>query len=397
MEHHNADPNNYVMTKKLAVIFAIASGMAIGNLYWAQPLLAQITASFDVETSSGGLLITATQVGYATGIFLIVPLGDLLPRKKLIVTVMMLSVAALLLCAKSPGFEFLALALASLGLVTVSGQIFLPLAGDLSADNERGGIVGIVTAGITTGILIARVFSGFVANLWGWRSVYLIAACMNLVMIFVILKIVPDIPGKEKISYGKLLAGVFRSFKKYPEMLLILLQTTMAFGIAFNMFWTALTFLLSGEPFGYSTLQIGRVSLTGIAGAVGGIGFGKLQDKGWGTPALGIFIVLEIVCLAAAIFAARSIILIVAVTIVFSLAVQGVNILSQTRLFALSDTERSRLNTAYIVTIFIFCALGSALASVFWNIGGWTAVMLCACGSCCVSLAGWALQSKIHR
>ena len=107
------------------MIFAVASGMAIGNLYWAQPLLAQITASFGVETSSGGLLITATQVGYATGIFLIVPLGDLLPRKKLIMTVMLLSVAALLLCAKAPGFEFLALALASLGLVTVSGQIFL--------------------------------------------------------------------------------------------------------------------------------------------------------------------------------------------------------------------------------------------------------------------------------
>ena len=170
------------MTTLLAGLFAICSGLAIGNLYWAQPLLVQITNGFGLSAASGGLLVTATQIGYAIGILFIVPLGDFVRRKRLISIVMLLSIATLMACALSPSFIILALSLFSMGIVTISGQIILPLAGDLSREEERGRIVGIVSSGITTGILFSRFASGIIAGFWGWRSVYLIAAALNLIM-----------------------------------------------------------------------------------------------------------------------------------------------------------------------------------------------------------------------
>ena len=148
--------NTVKMTKFLAVLFAVCSGLAIGNLYWAQPLLVQIMNGFGLPAANGGLLITATQIGYALGIFFIVPLGDFVRRKRLISTVMILTIITLMSCALSPSFIILALSLFSMGIVTISGQIILPLAGDLSSANERGHIVGIVSSGITTGILFSR-------------------------------------------------------------------------------------------------------------------------------------------------------------------------------------------------------------------------------------------------
>ena len=371
--------NETVMTKFLAILFAVCSGLAIGNLYWAQPLLVQIMNGFGLPAANGGLLVTATQIGYAMGILFILPLGDFVRRKRMIVIVMVLSVLALVSCAISPSFIILSLSLFSMGIVTISGQIILPLAGDLSREDERGHIVGIVSSGITTGILFSRFASGIIAGFWGWRSVYVIAAALNLVMVLVMIYVLPEIPAKNKFkSYGKLLASVFTTFKNHKSLPNILLHSGLIFGLIFNIFWTSLTFLLSTEPFNYNTFQIGLVSLAGLAAAVFGVGIGKFQDKGLSIPALGAFIV---VCLVSMLFGfafSDSIVAIVIVAAILSVAVQGVSVLTQTRLFNLSQGERSRLNTVFVVNNFIFGAVGSALASLLWSLGGWSYVMIAA-------------------
>lgn len=382
------------MSKKLAVLFAMASGLAIGNLYWAQPLLAQITDSFGLEASRGGLLITATQIGYAVGILLIVPLGDILRRRRMIFILMLCSAGALAACAFAPSFAVLGLALASMGLVTVSGQVIVPLSGDLSKPEERGHIVGIVSSGITTGILLSRFISGIVAVMWGWRMIYVLSALLNLIMAFIIFRSLPEVQPKEKISYGSLLKGVFTAFARFPVLPRILLQTGMVFGIAFNLFWTAMTFLLSAAPFHYSTFQIGLLSLVGLTGAAAGVGLGKLQDKGVGIPALGIFVGAAVLCMIAAIFSGHSIIAIAVIGAIFSLAVQGISVLCQARLFTLSNTERSRLNTVFVVNNFIFAAVGSALASVLWNLGGWSAVSIGGAAASLIAFFVWLLSRK---
>lgn len=382
--------NEIVMTKFLAILFAVCSGLAIGNLYWAQPLLVQIMNGFGLSAANGGLLVTATQIGYAMGILFILPLGDFVRRKRMIAIVMVLSVIALVSCAISPSFIILALSLFSMGLVTISGQIILPLAGDLSREDERGHIVGIVSSGITTGILFSRFASGIIAGFWGWRSVYVIAAALNLVMVLVMIYVLPEIPAKSKFkSYGKLLASVFTTFKNHGSLPNILLHSGLIFGLVFNIFWTSLTFLLSTEPFNYNTFQIGLVSLAGLSAAVFGVGIGKLQDKGLSIPALGAFIVVCLVSMICGFAFSGSIVAIVIVAAVLSVAVQGVSVLTQTRLFNLSQGERSRLNTVFVVNNFIFGAVGSALASLLWALGGWSYVMIAASVISVAALIVW--------
>ena len=382
--------NEIVMTKFLAILFAVCSGLAIGNLYWAQPLLVQIMDGFGLPAANGGLLVTATQIGYAMGILFILPLGDFVRRKRMITLVMVLSVLALVSCAISPSFIILSLSLFSMGIVTISGQIILPLAGDLSREDERGHIVGIVSSGITTGILFSRFASGIIAGFWGWRSVYVIAAALNLVMVLVMIYVLPEIPAKNKFkSYGKLLASVFTTFKNHRSLPNILLHSGLIFGLIFNIFWTSLTFLLSAEPFNYNTFQIGLVSLAGLAAAVFGVGIGKLQDKGLSIPALGAFIVVCLVSMVCGFAFSDSIVAIVIVAAVLSVAVQGVSVLTQTRLFNLSQGERSRLNTVFVVNNFIFGAVGSALASLLWSLGGWSYVMMAASAVSVAALIVW--------
>lgn len=365
------------MTTFLAGLFAICSGLAIGNLYWAQPLLVQITNGFGLSPASGGLLVTATQIGYAIGILFILPLGDFVRRKRLIIIVMTLSIIALVSCALSPSFIILALSLFCMGIVTISGQIILPLAGDLSKEEERGHIVGIVSSGITAGILFSRFASGIIAGLWGWRSVYIIAAVLNLIMALVIIYVLPEIPRKNKLeSYKGLIFSVFTTFKRHKTLFRILLHSGLIFGLVFNIFWTSLTFLLSAEPYNYNTFQIGLVSLAGLTAAVFGLGLGKLQDKGLSVPALGVFIIISLISMIGGYLFPDSILAIVIIAAVFSVAVQGISVLSQARLFALSNEERSRLNTVFVVNNFLFGAVGSALASFLWSQGGWAYVMV---------------------
>lgn len=383
------------MTTFLAGLFAVCSGLAIGNLYWAQPLLVQITDGFSLSAANGGLLITATQIGYALGILLIVPLGDFVRRKRLISIVMVLSIVTLVACALSPSFVVLTLSLFSMGVVTISGQIILPLAGDLSRDDERGHIVGIVSSGITTGILFSRFASGIIAGFWGWRSVYVIAAVLNLVMVLVMIYVLPEIPRKNELeSYKGLLLSVFTTFGRHNSLVRILLHSGLIFGLVFNIFWTSLTFLLSGDPFNYSTFQIGLVSLAGLVAAACGLGLGKLQDKGLSVPALGVFIVISIISMIGGFVFSDSIIAIVVIAAVFSISVQGVSVLSQARLFALSDDERSRLNTVFVVSNFIFGAVGSALASFLWAMGGWSYVMIGALTFSIMTLIVWLSSRK---
>ncbi len=391
----NVNNETVRMTTFLAALFAVCSGLAIGNLYWAQPLLVEITNAFGLSPASGGLLVTATQIGYALGILFIVPLGDFVRRKRLIAIVMVLSIVTLLACALSPSFVILALSLFSMGIVTISGQVILPLAGDLSSPEERGHIVGIVASGITSGILFSRFVSGILAGMWGWRSVYLIAAILNLVMVMVMIYVLPDIPRKNKLeSYSGLIVSVFTTFKRHGTLFRILLHSGLLFGLVFNIFWTSLTFLLSGEPFNYNTFQIGLVSLAGLVAAVCGLYFGKLQDNGLGVPALGVFVFMIIATMVCGLMFSDSIIAIVVIAAVFSIGVQGITVLSQARLFALSNEERSRLNTVFVVNNFIFGAIGSALASFLWSLGGWSYVMMGAILISVIALVVWVSSRK---
>lgn len=385
------------LTMPLVILLTIASGLAIGNLYWAQPLLAQITGDLGVSVADGGLLITATQVGYALGILFVVPLGDICPRNRLISVVMFLAALSLFACMLSPNFAFLTAVLACMGAATVAGQIIVPMARDLADSKNQGQVVGIVTAGIMLGILIARSVSGLVADVFGWRAIYGIAAVLNIILVVALKLCLPDLPSKEKVSYSRLIGGVFRSVIQYRPLKWVLIANGLIFGVVFNLFWNAVTFLLSGEIFGFDSFQIGLVSLAGVVGAAGSVWVGKLQDRGVGAQAIGVFIALSFLGMFLAFFAGGSVVAIVAAAAVYSLGVQGVGTLNQVRVMSLDPSKSSRLNTMFVFNNFVCGAIGSALSSLIWSQAGWAGICAVAMAVVVVSGVAWFASIKAFQ
>src|SRR5919202_4989404 len=196
------------MTRGLTLLFAVAGGAAVGNLYWAQPLLALIAADLHASPAAAGWLVTATQIGYAAGILLIVPLGDILDRHRLIPVMMLAAAAALTVCAVAPSFPVLLVGLAAVGVTTVSGQILTPLAGDLADDQNRGRAVGTVVSGILIGILLSRTISGLIAGAAGWRAIYVLAAVAAVVFAVLLYRTIPPLEPKARMRYPALIASV---------------------------------------------------------------------------------------------------------------------------------------------------------------------------------------------
>jgi|SRR4051812_29039227 len=378
-----------MMTGALTLLLAVTGGVAVGNLYWAQPLLGVIGRDLDVSNASAGWLVTATQLGYAFGILLIVPLGDMLDRRRLIPVVLVCSAVALVACSAAPTFGMLLLAITLLGLTTVAGQIATPLAGDLADDATRGRVVGTVISGMLTGILVSRTVSGLVAQAAGWRVVYVAAAVAALVLAVLLHRSIPTLPAKARMSYPALLASIGTVIRRERTVRWSLVLGAIQFGV-FTMFWTALTFLLSAPPFAYPVSVIGLFGLFGLAGAIAAQRAGRLHDRGWSVPATGVGWVLALVSFGLAALAPRSVVVLVVAIVVLDIAIQSLNILNSTRLFAVAGEARSRVNTATVTANFVAGAIGSAAAGLLWSAGGWTAVTATGGALCLVGLAVWA-------
>ena len=382
-----------VMTRGLTFLFAVAGGAAVGNLYWAQPLLDFIADDLHAPTAVAGWLVTATQVGYAIGILLIVPLGDVVDRRRLIPLMMLCATAALVACALAPSIGFLLGAIAVLGVTTVAGQILAPLAGDLSDVAVRGRVVGTVVSGMLTGILLSRTISGLVAGFAGWRAISAAAAALTVVLAVLLYRAVPPLEPKTRLRYPALIASVGRALAHERVLRWTLVIAATGFGV-FSMFWTALTFLLSGPPFHLPVTVIGLVGLAGLAGALAAQRAGRLHDRGWSLPASGVAWALAVVTFVVAAFAGHSLVLVLVVVVLLDIAIQAQNILNQTRVFAISHEARSRLNTALVAGNFVGGAIGSAAATVLWSAGGWTAISVAGAVASAFALAVWAVGRR---
>jgi len=377
-------PTQAGMTRGMTLLFAVAGGAAVANLYWAQPLLDTLAQAFGVSTSSAGLIVTVTQIGYALGVFFLVPLGDIVNRKRAIPLLMVLAAVFLTATALAPAFWILLVTLALIGVTTVAGQFLTPLAGDLASDQQRGRVLGSVASGLMLGLLISRAISGIVADLFGWRTIYGAAAVIMLVLSVVMARRLPTLEPRERIGYGTLLASVLRTFTGNRTV-----RITMLIGAAsmcvFTMFWTGLTFLLAAAPYSYSATQIGLVSLIGIAGAISAQRAGRLFDHGLSLPTLGIGLLVALTGLVMSGIGANSIVVVLVSVAVFSIGVQAVQVLTQTRMLSIDGGARSRLNTVMIVGSFLGGAIGSTLAGIFWPLGGWPVLMIAA--ACVVGFA----------
>jgi predicted MFS family arabinose efflux permease len=381
------------MTPARTLLFALIGGFAVGNLYWAQPLLRVIANDLGVSTGTAGMLVTFTQIGYALGIVLIVPLGDVANRRRLIPLMLALSAVALLACAAAPTFTALLAAIAILGVTTVAGQIVIPLAGDLADDETRGRVVGTVMTGFLAGTIVSRTLSGLVAQLAGWRSIFVVAAVIIAVLAVLAHRNIPVLPAPAHLRYPVLLASVGSVVRRHRVVRWNLALGALQFGL-FIMFWTALTFLLSAAPFSYSPLTIGMLGLFGLVGAVAAKQVGKLHDRGWSMPATGAGWALALVAMLVAALGQHSLPLIIVGVVLLHLAIFPMNVLISARLFGVVTEGRSRVNTAVIATNFIAGAIGSALVSPLWSAGGWHAVTSVGIAISVLGLLLWAVGRR---
>jgi predicted MFS family arabinose efflux permease len=378
-----------LMTRGLTLLFAVAGGVAVGNLYLAQPLLDLIARDLHASPASAGWLVTATQIGYGAGILFIVPLGDVRNRRNLVPVLMLCAAAALTLCAVAPSMSVLLIAIAILGVTTVAGQVLAPLAGDLADAASRGRVVGVIVSGILTGILVSRTVSGLIADAAGWRVVFATAAIAGVLLALLLYRSIPSLAPKTHMAYPALIASVGAAVRRERTLrwTMVLGATTVA---TFTMFWTSLTFLLSAPPFSYPVSVIGLFGLAGLAGVIAAQRAGRLHDRGWSLPATGAAWTLALAAFLIAMLARHSLVLLLVAIVLLDIAIQTLNILNQTRAFTISQQARSRINTAFVTSNFVGGALGSAAATIFWSIGGWTAVTTAEVALCCFGLVVWA-------
>jgi predicted MFS family arabinose efflux permease len=381
------------MTRALTLLFAIAAGAAVGNLYSAQPLLADIANTMQVSVVAVSILITLTQVGCALGVFLIVPLGDTLSRRRLIPTIMTCSAIALGASAAAPTFPALLVAFAAVGLTTVAGQLLTPFAGDLAEPSQRGWVVGTVVSGILTGILLSRTISGLIADRFGWRAVYVLSSLVMVALAVVMARLLPPEIPRPPVSYPKLLFSVMTAVKQHRRAQITVVIAAIAFA-TFSMFWTAITFLLSASPYSFSVAQIGLVGLVGLAGAVAARRVGRLHDRGWSAEGTGAALALTLLSLFIAGVGSQSIVAVLLAVLLLDVAIQAINVLNQTRMLSIDPAARSRLNTAFVVANFIGGAIGSSLAGLLWKRGGWSLTMLGGGLLIVLAMSVWASQRK---
>lgn len=384
------------LSRRLIVVLAVATGLAVANLYYAQPLLPRIGAALHSAPQTTGLIVTLTQLGYAVGLVLLVPLGDLVERRRLVVAILVVTSAALVATALAPSMPFLLAAAMAVGVTSVVAQILVPLAADLAADHERGRVVGMVMSGLLIGVLASRTLAGVVAQAVGWRSVYWGAAALMVGLAVVLRAALPRSRPRSQLRYPALLASVWELLRTEP-----ILRRRAAYGAlgfaAFSVFWTSMAYLLAGPPYHASEGSIGLFGLVGVAGALAATGAGRLADRGLQRPATGATLGLMVVAFAILAFASSSLVALIVGVLILDLGVQGTQILNQTEIYRLRPDARSRITTAYMTSYFLGGTIGSLTSALLYGDAGWNGVWPLGVGFSLLAVILWLLEPRARQ
>ena len=371
-------------------LFALAAGVLVANLYYVQPLTVLLADSFGIKLSWAGYLVTATQVGYVLGVFLLVPLSDVLNRRSLLSLMLVANIAALTLAALSPNFTVFALAGLLLGISSSAVMVITSMVASYAPDQSRGRMVGTVMTGLLLGILLARTVAGAVAGLTGgWRPMYLIAALGVTVLLLALRRVLPDEAPRGRLQYGKLLGSLAEIVRTEPLLRQRAVFSALGLG-TFSVFWTGLTFLLSGAPYHYGEAQIGLFGLVGAAGALAANAVGRLTDRGYANQATWGLAVLTLVSWVFIGAGAHSLLALLAGVLMLDIGVMGLQVAHQSVIYQLAPQARGRITTVFIGSGFVGAAAGSGIASASFAAGGWVGLTVAGAAMPLVTLALWA-------
>ncbi len=374
-------------------VMAVTAGIVVANNYYCQPLLAEFAQVFSASDAWASWVALATQLGYAIGMLVLLPLGDMVERRSLILVMLGLSALALIAFAHAPTIGLLIAAGFGIGFTSMVPQILPPFVSQLAPKGEGGGAVGLVMAGLLLGILLSRFVSGTIADLLGWQAVYHIAAGVMLVLIVVLALMLPRSPPKFSGSYGELFVSLGRLWRLHPVLRITSIAAALQFG-AFSVFWTTLAFHLAALPQHYGSDVAGALALVGACGVLAAPAAGRLSDRMKPT----------VILMASGALMAASFLTFMALggtiwglipgIILLDLGMQVSHVSSMNRNYHLDATAISRLNTVYMVTRFLGAAVGTGIGAYAWNVGEWTGVSIAGFALCAIALL---VQSRLAK
>lgn len=375
----------------LVALFAGASGLSVANVYYAQPLLDSLAADFHIDQAAVGAVITATQLGSVLALVLLIPLGDRLDRKRLMLAQALVLVAALACVALAGSSGTLLAGMLAVGMLgTAMTQGLIAFAATVAAPGERGHVVGAAQGGVVIGLLLARVLAGLVADLGGWRWVYGLSAALMLALTALLWAALPRQPAPERpLPYAQLLLSMLKLLRQQRALQVRGLLAMLMFA-AFSVFWSALALPLSAAPYSLSHSTIGAFGLVGIAGALAATRAGRWADRGWGQrTSLGALLLL----LAAwPVFGLsnHSLGFMVLGTLMLDLAVQALQVTNQSMILQGSVQAHSRLIGCYMLFYAVGSGVGAIAATAVYAAAGWAGVCWLGGVISLLALLAWA-------
>ncbi len=383
------------LTRGLIALMAAACGFAVANVYLNQTLLVDITETFGATEAAVAIVTTLTQVGYALGNLILVPLGDIFERRRLILALLGVTSLSLVSAALSGSITWLIVSNFCLGFTTVIPQIIVPLAAEMADERNRGKVLGTVAIGLVCGILGARFVSGLVDSFWGWRSMYWISFGCTLLLALLIRLRFPVSKGTTSLPYRGLLLSLGPLFIKEGVLRRACLSQGMIFG-SFSVFFTTIGFMLQAPPHSYSSAVVGLVGLVGVGGAIATPLIGRVIDKKGASFANKMCMLVVLISFLIAVPAGHWLPALILAAFLLTVGTQANQVACQANIFNLSASARSRLNGLYMVCTFLGGALGSYLGVWAWSRWHWMGV--CICGMVMISVGlSTALGNKKWR
>jgi predicted MFS family arabinose efflux permease len=381
------------MPPSLVLLFACASGLSVANVYYAQPLLDALAADFGISHAAAGAVISATQAGSALALWLLVPLGDLLPRRRLMLGQLLALTLALAGVSLAPDARWMMAGMLAVGMLgTAMTQGLIAYAAGAATDDERGRVVGAAQSGVVAGLLLARVFAGLVADHTGWRGVYVASAAVMLALAALLWRTLPTPAAPAPAapsSYPRLIASMF-TLLRYNRVLQVRGVIALLMFAVFGTFWSALVFLLTVPPYAYSHTAIGAFGLVGLAGALAAARAGRWADQGRAQQISGLALTLMLLSWLPLAWAPHSLTALIIGIMALDLAVQALHVTNQS-LILQSTTQHSRVIGAYMMFYAAGSGGGALAATHVYAWTGWSGVCLLGGSLSLVSLIFWVV------
>ncbi|OHU21871.1 MFS transporter [Mycobacteroides franklinii] len=383
-----------MLTRPVIVLFSFACGLAVATIYFSQPLLDTIGVQFSMPTAEVGIVLTLTQIGYAIGLLLIVPLGDIVDQRRLIVGQTVLLGVSLLATAIAPNaWTFLA-SISTLGALAVVTQVMVTYTAVHAAPERQGWAVGVVTGGIISGILLARTVSGALSDLLGWRSVYVVAAIATVATAGMLMRTLPrSARTRQGLPYRRLLLSTLRLLHDEPVLRSHAVIAMLIFA-AITVLLTPMVLALTAAPYHLSHTQVGLFGLAGAAGALGAFKAGAWCDDGWATRVTGIGLCLMLAAWALAATLRWTLLGLALAVVIIDFGLQSVHVANQSLIYRLDTELHGRLTAAYMTFYSMGSAVGAIVSTWVYSVHGWTCVCLLGATISVGALAYWAISER---